>query len=466
MIELFKPNDPFRLILGILFFGILSIPLIWVEFPITTTHIVNNVIGSKIKDGFWIYRDIWDYTGIFTALIYGLTNIFHNVDLINRLLAVLIIYTIGIQVSLTMNKNEVYPQKNYLTLYFFLLSIFISFTILELSSQLMSLLFLSFALHIVLKHFSGHLHDEDRILLGLWHGISSLFYFPSIIFFVLHLLFFAAFTKLKPTSYLLSLLGLAIPYFFICVTYYTNGSLLDFVNRGILSYFYFNFREGIGFNNLILLSAPLWISVLIAYFTLFSQNHNNIQSTCKALMIMWFICFLIITSWTRFDVYNLCFLCIPFAYFSSYMFLVLKKKPVKIVLSIGIPVVILGLFWTNMKSRLRERPEAAQICFDGLHDKPAPKAVPSQKILVIGDDIQKYHQQTMATKYFYWPMAKKHFDKIDTYAGLTMVYTSIMEDKPDVIYDEVTMMPKLKAHIPALKELYHTTDNKVYQLHK
>ncbi|HTF81313.1 MAG TPA: hypothetical protein VL947_06305 [Cytophagales bacterium] len=460
MIELFKPNDPFRLILGVVVFIILTLPLIWVELPLTTTSVANNVIGDKINDGFWIYRDIWDYTGIFTSLAFGFTNIFNNAHAFNTVLSLIIIYIIGVQCSLTMNKNEVYNQKNFLTLYFFMLSVFVSFTTLELSAQLMSLLFLSFALPIVLKHFSGHLHDEDRILLGLWHGIASLFYFPSTIFFVLHLLFFAAFTKLKPTSYLLSIFGFVLPYFFICITYYTHGSLVDFVNRGILSYFYFNFRDGIGLENILKLSLPLISVIIFAYFTLFSQNHNNIQSTCKALMFMWFLCFFVIIFWTNFDVYNLCYLCIPFAYFSSYMFLVLKKVILRLILSLAIPLGILGLFWTDMKSPIRKKPEQSIIC-----DK---ETLPfkDKKLLVLGNDVSKYYHQKMATKYFFWPMAQKHFRKVNTYAGITMVYTSIMEDKPEVIYDKDNLMGTLSAHIPGLKAMYHTSDHKIYYLTK
>lgn len=461
MIDLFKPNDPFRLILGLLLFIILSIPVIlWGDLPITTTSIVNDVVGSKIKDGYWLYKDIWDYSGLFTALFFGLIHIFQNVKLICSIVALVIIYIIGAQTALSMNKNEVYGQKNYLTLYFFILSIFASFTIFELSAQLMSLLFLSLALHIVLKHFSGHLHDEDRILLGLWHGIASLFFFPSTIFFVLHLLFFAAFTKLKATSYLLSIFGFVVPYFFICIFYYTHGSLLDYIDRSILYYFYFNFRSSIGFENIMTLALPLISVIVFAYFSLFSQNHNNIQSTSKALMLMWLFCIVIIIFWTNFDVYNLCYLSIPFAYFCSYMFLTLRNLILKRILAFGIPIFLLSSFWSDIKYPIRSKPESPIICSnEDLKFK-------NKKVLVLGDDIRKYKQQKVGSKYFYWPMAQKHFKKINSYAGITMIYSSLMDDKPEIIFDEINLMPKLNAHIPALKEFYKTTDYKIYYLQK
>jgi hypothetical protein len=47
-----------------------------------------------------------------------------------------------------------------------------------------------------------------------------------------------------------------------------------------------------------------------------------------------------------------------------------------------------------------------------------------------------------------------------------MIYISIMDDKPEIIYDEVHLMPKLCYHIPEIQKLYKTTDSKIYYLTK
>ncbi|MFN8436713.1 MAG: hypothetical protein U0V72_03650 [Cytophagales bacterium] len=460
MISLFKPNDPIRLFLGILLFLLMFVPLIWFQLPTTENDILYSLIGNKINEGSFMYKDIWDYTGLFTSLTYSGITYSRYTSLLASLIPLLVLIFVGVKITLNFNTIEVYPRKNFLTIYFFIIGIFGSFLILKFSSQLFSVLFISLGLNIVLKHFSSHIHDEERILLGFWHGIASLYFFPSTLFFVLHLLFFAAYTKLRFSSYLLSLFGFIIPYFFIGIVYYTQGSLADFINRAIIYYFQFNFRTGLSFENYLILIAPVAVSILISFFCLLSQFHNNIESTTKALMMMWFVCFIIISFWTNFDAYNCVFLCIPFAYFCTYMFLVLKNKYMYRFLAFCIPVYIVGSFWLDFSHSIRQRPEKAVIV------EKSKFEFSNKKILILGNDLAGYYNQKLATKYLYWPMAQKQIRKINSFAGLTMIYTSISEDWPDVIVDELHLMPKLQSQIPVLGELYKQNKNNIYYLNK
>lgn len=129
-------------------------------------------------------------------------------------------------------------------------------------------------------------------------------------------------------------------------------------------------------------------------------------------------------------------------------------------LAFCIPVYIVGSFWLDFSHSIRQRPEKAVIV------EKSKFEFSNKKILILGNDLAGYYNQKLATKYLYWPMAQKQIRKINSFAGLTMIYTSISEDWPDVIVDELHLMPKLQSQIPVLGELYKQNKNNIYYLNK
>jgi hypothetical protein len=81
---------------------------------------------------------------------------------------------------------------------------------------------------------------------------------------------------------------------------------------------------------------------------------------------------------------------------------------------------------------------------------------------VLGDEVDYYYNNTLATGYLNWQVAKQHFKRLDKIQHITAIYDRFEGQLPDAIIDKVNVMPVIFEKIPYLKEYYPKEEKGVY----
>ena len=74
MIGIFKINDPIRLGLLFLLLVVIRLPFLMYDLPTLKPELLWFLIGEKINDGWVMYQDLDDNTGVLSALVYSIIN--------------------------------------------------------------------------------------------------------------------------------------------------------------------------------------------------------------------------------------------------------------------------------------------------------------------------------------------------------------------------------------------------------
>ena len=87
-----------------------------------------------------------------------------------------------------------------------------------------------------------------------------------------------------------------------------------------------------------------------------------------------------------------------------------------------------------------------------------------KRILVIGESTFEYTNSKLATPYLNWQYAKVHLSNPNYYDNLTAIYQSFSNDMPDVIIDEMGLIPALFEKMPTINDKYRRQNSNVYIL--
>ena len=164
-----------------------------------------------------------------SALTYELLSIaVGNKNYIYHIVALLLVFLQALYFNYIVNRYRILSKSSYLSAmaYALLSSLVIEFTFL--TPALMANTFLLFALSTVLSIYKKDKAASSIFDAGLLISIASLFFFPYLAFSFFLL---ASIVLLRPFNlreYILMLVGLAIPYYFIGVYFFWNHNLVEF----------------------------------------------------------------------------------------------------------------------------------------------------------------------------------------------------------------------------------------------
>jgi len=89
--------------------------------------------------------------------------------------------------------------------------------------------------------------------------------------------------------------------------------------------------------------------------------------------------------------------------------------------------------------------------------------VENKKILVLGDDLSYYKNNSLATPFLNWDNARRLFLNINDYENILTVFSNLKTDYPEYIIDQNGVLPDLMNYIPELKMNYSLVKDNVYQ---
>lgn len=90
-------------------------------------------------------------------------------------------------------------------------------------------------------------------------------------------------------------------------------------------------------------------------------------------------------------------------------------------------------------------------------DTPLAANLQNQRILVIGEDLSAYRNNSPATPYLNWDLAKYDLKNLDNYEAVINVFDHFRKDPPDYIVDNEQVVEKLFQRAPALAARYEKT---------
>ena len=84
------------------------------------------------------------------------------------------------------------------------------------------------------------------------------------------------------------------------------------------------------------------------------------------------------------------------------------------------------------------------------------------KVLVLGDDVDYYMNNTVATGYLNWQVAKQHFKDLSYLPQLVLINDNFNAQLPDAIIDKEKVLPGVFERLPLLQALYYQGKDGVY----
>ncbi len=248
---------------------------------------------------------------------------------LNTFIAFLLITSEAFVLNYIITKNEVLTKQSYLPALFYILFISNNNAMLTLYPPLFANLFLLFAINKLLSSYRKDVAFSQVFDAGLLVSIATLFYFPSVIFLPLLGIGFILLRPFNWREWVISFIGVIIPYLFIITFYFWN-------NR--LNYFWYNklffpvlkekpsldlpksfyFMLGIG-----------WLIVLFSFGKLFGVLTSGAQKSRKGIVLLiWFFIFSGLSVFIAPEISTKYFaaMAIPTSVFCANFFLNIKKQ--------------------------------------------------------------------------------------------------------------------------------------------
>ncbi len=452
MISFFRVNDPLRLLTVLFLLFLFRLPVFIAGFDLLSSELSWMIIGEKLNEGFTMYKDIQSNLGFLSALMYKtIDSLFGRSQLAYHILATTFIGVQAISINGHFNKNDVIREKGYVPAFFYILLSFAFVDFYTLSPVLMSLTFLIPALGQVLSVMKDGGSETSVLKIGIYTGLASLFYLPSITLLFTFLLIFLLFSKADLRNYILIILGYLFPVALFGMYFYWIGFFDE--------YFYDLFYYSMGLNKvkfmsltevILALSPVIAITSLALIKVLTSSGFINFQQRCHAAMSLWLVgsaISLLLSS--HFSAYSIMLILPPSVYFISNFYLLAKKRIFQLVTFTLFPLSILFFAYMGVLFDLSKHLNQNRM-FVG----SSPIENQSKKVLVLGDDLSHFKGNKIATSLVNWHLDEKMFEDFSQYKNIISFNERIQQDKPDIIVDQYNNMPTIINRIPALSLEY------------
>ncbi len=469
MFNFFRINDPYRVIVVFIILLLLNIPFFIGGYPFTIPQLHQMLIGENLASGKILYLDLWDDIGPFSAAVYWLIeSIFDRSQIVYHLLALVLIILQGAFLNAIMIKHKVYNENSYTLALIYVLLFTTFFDFYSLSPVLLSTTFLIFAFNKLVIHIQTWQKSDDRILtIGLFIGISTLFFLPSFVFALLVFFSFIFFTGTSVRRNLLFLYGFLLPFLIVWLYYLWQDSGYAFINQAIYSTF---IHKGIYYMSLmsilIIGSIPLLFTFYSILRTFASVGYTNYQVRIQQLMLFMLFLAVIAFSLANYKAPHLLILIIiPSAFFLNHFFLSIRRKIWQELIFLIFIILVATMNYGNVSGLLitnqyidDENLIVSTTQYDQLTE--------GKSILVLDQNLNVYHNSQLATPYLNYRLAQNHFANPNYYDNLTAMLKNFSAETPKVIIDPHKHMPFIFERIPILAEKYrlHPSLPNVYLL--
>lgn len=456
MVNFFKYTDPLRIITLLLILLVLRIPFYLTDIPVTYQELDWMLIGEKLADGFILYKDVWTNLEPLSGIVYSfLIGLFGKSLGALRVTGTILIYLQAVFFNYMCNRMVLYNEKSSFPGLFYILfsCLFIDFY--SLPPVLLSLTFILPAIYLTIIQIKFKTSDEGLLYLGILIAIASLFYLPNLILFPFFLLVLLLFTSLSFRKVLLASTGFLLPMSILAMYHMFSDSFEELIHNLFLSILTLPAINYSSYSVFLAITALPFLLLLIAFVILNNRSgYINFQFNCiKSMLILLVggICTIFIS---RAVSPSQLYILVPiFAFFSAHVFLLATGKILPNLFFwltiLYIPVFNIIFLTKQHSHEIREK------LFTGPIPSKYEASIAGKKILVVGNEPAFYLNSSLATPYYNWNLAKRHFNDFDNMKHIAALYLNFKKDLPEVIIDRENRMEKIFYRIPVLAEEYY-----------
>ena len=469
MLTIFRINDPFRLLGVLLLLLAIRLPIIIGNFPLLIPELHWMVLGEYMAEGNQLYRDVWDFTGPLAGGVYWVIHqIVGRSPFIFHMLALFLVFYQASIFNWVLVQRDVFNEKTYIPALLYIIFMSLSFDFYTLSPPLMATTFLLLTAHKLFSLNDRYTSDSDIFKMGLYLGVASMLYLPSVLFFIMVFLGMAFFRVTSSRHLMLIIFGFALIVAGYAVYYLFTGSLIEFFSQYLLSII--TYPQSIIHVPLLEMVWLCLIPAVILFFaiskTFSERGFVNFQTNCQQLMVIWLIPATLSVLFTpRLSTYQLVVFAPPLAFFMTHWLLLIKKRVFAELLFFIAGISILFICYNSLFNYI---PQIKKMNYEGLLVAPSGLKASDQKILVLGDHLEHYAENQLGAPYLNWELSKRHFNDMDDYFNASAIHKNIIKDYPSIIIDTDGISQQLFNKLPVLAEKYRksSTEKNVYYLIK
>jgi Family of unknown function (DUF6427) len=448
LLRFFKKNDPYRIIP--IFLILIAIRAVWVVvgLPDSAAFYKWELLGYRLAQGAFMYRDVYDYTGPLAAGLYGwITFLFGTSYWPHLILSSFLVVYQAATFNLILLRNKAFADNNYLPAFLYVIFSSAVPEFYVLSPQLLSVTFLILTLGLIFRRIDNQTSDELFLLAGVYLALAMLFYLPAVTFFVAFLLAFVVFSTAIFRRMILFVLGMVVVVTVVWGYTFWFGYSGDFLESFFL--------DGTLKPKTLFVTYKEFFSSGYAFLAVFGVSLIGIlwlRLTNFQLKIVQVMLFFVASGIAAFflapDLSSVlyAFLFAPAAFFLSHSFLRIRKIWAKILVPYAVVLGLIGY------------PAFLQIAKLDVYQ---PK-VENKKLMVIGDDLSSYKGFRFCGPFLDAYVSERRLQGLGFYDEALVLYNTIATDQPDLIIDEWGYWENIAVRFPLFAEKYQKQEPNIY----
>ena len=427
------------------------------------------LIGERLGSGdYTMYQDVWDYTAPFSVFVYKWIAIIFGKSRVPYFVLsfILVVIQAGI-FNHVMLRNKAYNSSTYVPALVYMLFMNAFFDFMTLSPVLLSMTFVLLAMNNLFMRMDNMTKDELFIFTGVYLGIATLFYLPSLWFFIITMISLIIYTGSILRRMLLLIYGFAMVCILASLFFYWFDDFLIAFHHVFQSLWKIEATMYLDWTELLLVSiVPSTLFLFAVYKVKKLGKYINFQEKIQQVMLMFFVSgFLALMLSREISSYQLIYFVPTVAFFVSH-FLLLSRHWLIAELNLGIVIILLimnHLIFANQWFHVDEFVDYAPLT---VQENKYNKITEGKKLLVLGKDMSYYQNASLATPYLNWDLSQIQLSNLNYYDNSAEVFVNFNEGLPEVIIDQKQILPVLFDMMPTIASQYihHEAYPEIYLL--
>lgn len=253
----------------------------------------------------------------------------NNIHFIGTLIAFLLIISGAFLLNFIVNKYEILTKPSFLPALFYIVFMSMDNVMLTLHPFVFTNIFIMLAVYKLVSSYQKDTAFSNAFDAGILLSVSTLFYFPSIVFIPLLSIGFILFRPFNWREWIISLLGILVPYIFLFSYYFLNDTPDNW--RNIIAFFpdLPEQPKPVISNSFYFMLGICMLIILFSFKKLFVGFNEASQRNKKGIsLLLWFSSFALLSLFIapRVSIQNYSALAIPSSVFCANYFLKIKKQ--------------------------------------------------------------------------------------------------------------------------------------------
>lgn len=411
------------------------------------------LLGEWLNQGFMMYSQTFDYTGPIAVFVYKyLTLIFGRSAFVHYgFSSLVIIFQAGIFNQLLL-KNKAYDENSYLPAFLYMILMVSVPDFMTLSPQLMSLTFILLALRNVLRRIDNQVTDELFLNSGIFIGLATMIYLPSMVFFLVFLFALILFSTAATRRLMLYLFSFLLAFSMCALYFYWRGDLQLFVDRYLVQNLLMQSSSALSLAEVLMVTAGfLFIFLLSVIKTFGSSRLTNFQQ--KIQQVIWLMFFGGIATFFLSNekaLLELAFIIPIIAYFWTHYFILIRRRIFQLVMP---GVLIFGiLIYSGYVYNHFTKP---------LEVEDMEEVV--EGTMILGSNLNYYQNSKINSPCFNQHLTVRAFDGLNFYGSAGALFKLFQKADPVIVIDEIGVMPLLMERFPKIKSDYRQVGGNRYE---